>query len=123
MLIDEKRIWRRREAMTTHIALCTYRAKTGAEKQFEGLLARHRPTLRAAGLVTAKRPTTFRGTEDGGGTFYVEILEWKDAEAPNEAHELPTVMAVWEPMGMCVEDRDGRPGMEFPHVERLRLDA
>jgi hypothetical protein len=91
------------------------------EEKFEGLLARHWPTLREAGLVTGKRSTMFRGKEDGGGTFYVEVLEWKDAKAPNEAHHLPAVMKVWEPMGMCVEERGGRPGMEFPHVERLRL--
>ncbi len=109
--------------MSGHIALCTYRVKPGKEAEFERHLARHWPTLDAAGLVTSRRSETFKGSEDGGGAFYVEILEWKDAAAPNEAHHLPAVMAVWEPMGMCVEDRGGRPGMEFPHVERLRLDA
>jgi hypothetical protein len=51
----------------------------------------------------------------------VELLTWKNAEAPNTAHELPEVMAVWEPMGMLCEKRDGRPPMEFPHVERIQI--
>jgi hypothetical protein len=109
--------------MAGHIAICTYRVKSGMEKTFEGHLRRHWPTLREQGLVTAKRLDAFKGVEEGGSAFYVELLEWKDADAPNEAHELPAVMAVWEKMGMCVEDRGGRPGMEFPHVERLRLTA
>jgi hypothetical protein len=94
--------------MPGSIALCTYRVKPGKEKTFEGLLAKHWPTLREQGLVTAKRLDAFKGKDEGGGVFYVELLEWKDADAANE-------------MGMCVEDRGGRPGMEFPHVERLRL--
>jgi hypothetical protein len=28
-------------------------------------------------------------------------------------------MAIWEPMGMFCEERDGRPKFEFPHVELL----
>jgi hypothetical protein len=107
--------------MAAHTAMCTYRVKPGMEEAFEGHLKRHWPTLDKAGLVTKKRSEVFRGREDAGGVFYVELLEWKDAKAPDEAHHLPDVMAVWEPMGMCVEDRDGRPGMEFPHVERLDL--
>jgi hypothetical protein len=106
--------------MAGHLALCTYRVKAGMEAAFEGHLKRHWPTLDQAGLVTKTRSEIFKGEEEGGGSFYVEILEWKDAQAPNEAHHLPAVMGVWEPMGMCVEDRDGRPGMEFPHVERLK---
>ena len=34
---------------------------------------------------------------------------------PNRAHELPAVMAIWEPMGMCCES------MEFPYVEELAV--
>jgi hypothetical protein len=107
--------------MSGHVAICTYRVKAGMEAAFEGHLKRHWPTLAKAGLVTKTRSIAYKGEEEGGGSFYVELLEWKDAEAPNEAHHLPEVMAVWEPMGMCVEDRGGRPGMEFPHVTRLDL--
>jgi len=37
------------------------------------------------------------------------------------AHQSPEVMAVWEAMGKQTEERLGRPAMEFPHVEPVRL--
>ena len=108
--------------MTELVALCTYRVKAGFETKFEGHLKKHWPTLHKMGLVTSKPSQVFRG-KDKSGVFYTEILEWKDKTAPNEAHHLPEVMSVWEPMGMCVEDLDCKPGMEFPEVERLDLHS
>ena len=43
-----------------------------------------------------------------------EILE-------SVAHEHPEVMAIWEPMDKLTEQRDGRPNMEFPHVQPLSV--
>ncbi len=37
------------------------------------------------------------------------------------AHQSPEVMAVWEAMGKHMEERLGRPAMEFPHVEPVHL--
>ena len=39
----------------------------------------------------------------------------------NRAHEIPDVMAVWEPMGKLCEARDGRPAMEFPIVKPIEI--
>src|SRR2546423_13769606 len=101
------------------VAICTYRIKNSREDEFLGLLRRHWPTLRELGLAADTPSLLFRGTDDSGGTFFTEILTWKDSEMPNRAHELPAVMAIWEPMGMCCESRSGRPAMEFPLVEAL----
>jgi len=30
-------------------------------------------------------------------------------------------MAIWEPMDKLTEKRDGRPNMEFPHVQPLNV--
>lgn len=103
------------------VAVCTYRIKAGREDDFVKLLTRHWPTLREAELVEDKPSQVFRGTDESGGTFFIEILTWKDGEMPNRAHELPAVMAVWEPMGMCCETRLGRPAMEFPQVAAVPL--
>jgi len=100
--------------------ICTYRVKQGEENGFENLLKQHWPTLRNFGLATEEAPMLFRG-KDNYGPFYVEIFSWVDANASNEAHNTPEVMKVWEQMGGLVEDRGGRPKMEFPHVERLSL--
>jgi hypothetical protein len=103
------------------VALCTYRVKKGKEREFERLLGRHWPTLRKLGLVTGEKPLHFRGVDETEGTFYVEILSWKDVAAPSTAERIPEVMAVWERMGALVEPRLNRPPMEFPHVEKLRI--
>jgi hypothetical protein len=105
------------------VAMCTYRIKKGKEEEFVGLLRRHWPTLRDQELVENTPSQVFRGTDDSAGTYFVEILTWKDGEMPNRAHELPAVMAVWEPMGMCCEARLGRPAMEFPTVQVVSLQT
>ena len=68
------------------------------------------------------RSQVYRGADESGGTFFVEILTWRDRESPNRAHEIPAVMAVWEPMGMCCEARLGRPAMEFPEVTAVSFE-
>ncbi|HVI01613.1 MAG TPA: hypothetical protein VM869_23015 [Enhygromyxa sp.] len=104
--------------------ICRYEVKPGMEAEFEALLARHWPTLHAAGLVTDRRALAYKGQPSGkpGGrhgaqNVYVEIFEWKDQHSSGHAHESPKIMAVWEPMGACCSD------MDFPHFEPLQLDG
>ena len=80
-----------------------------------------RAVARSLGLVTAEKPLHFRGVDEADGTFYVEILTWKDAASASTAERIPEVMAVWERMGALVEPRLKRPSMEFPHVERVAI--
>ncbi|HKY32723.1 MAG TPA: hypothetical protein VJV23_09325 [Candidatus Polarisedimenticolia bacterium] len=101
--------------------ICTYRLQNGKEAEFTRLLERHWPTLRKAGLATDTPPQIYKGKDESGKTFIVEIFSWKDEQAPGIAHQLPEVMAVWEPMGALVEERLGRPKMEFPHVQPVRV--
>jgi hypothetical protein len=101
--------------------ICTYRVQTGKEEAFIKLLARHWPTLNKAGLVTQDRPQIFRGMDPSNKPYFIEIFSWKDANAPNTAHMSPEVMSVWEPMGTLTEARDGRPPMEFPHIEPITI--
>jgi hypothetical protein len=103
---------------TVVTAMCTYRVKRGAEEKFESLLKSHWPALRKLNLVTESPSEIFRGSDEGG-TYYVEILDWRDAEAPNQADSFPEVMRIWEPMGALVESRGNRPAMEFPLVSRM----
>ena len=80
-------------------------------------------------FLATDTPAIFFEAEVGGdsrhnetGTTFVEIFSWARPDGPNLAHEMPAVMAIWEPMGALVEDRDGRPGMEFPCYRPLVLD-
>lgn len=97
----------------------TYRVRPGREREFHALLERHWPTLRKLELVTDEPAVTYRGEEDGGRPYYVEIFTWRDADAPEKAHELPAVAEVWEAMGELVEARGKKPKFEFPHLRRL----
>jgi hypothetical protein len=103
--------------MKSHLALCTYRVRENKEQDFLDLLLKHCPTLRKLGLVTDDPSLMFRGADDSGKTFFVEILPWKSADGHKLAEQMPEVLAIWERMGQLVESRMGRPPMEFPFVE------
>lgn len=104
------------------VVICTYRVRKGQEDAFLELLGRHWPTLRKLGLVAGEPSQIYRGEDASGKSFFVEIFTWKDGEeGPRIAESTPEVMAVWEPMGALTEARLGRPSMEFPHVEPVRM--
>jgi hypothetical protein len=107
--------------MSPVTVICLFRVVRGREAAFTDLLKRHWPTLRSLDLVTSDPPRHYRGAEQGGGPLFVEIFSWKSEEAARLAHQHPEVMAIWEPMGTLTEKRDGRPSMEFPHVQPLAL--
>ena len=112
-----------------HTVICTYRVREGVRDEFLALLRKHWPTLRAAGLASDTPAVHFEAVADAGdphaesGTTFIEIFSWAGAGMADRAHELPEVMAVWEPMGALVEGRGGRPAMEFPHVRPLDLGS
>ena len=103
------------------IAMCTYRIKKGHEAAFAKKLARHWPTLKRKGLVSGAPSMIYRGTDETKKTFFVEIFTWKTGRAAGAAHETPEVMQVWEAMGAHMEGRLGRPAMEFPHVQPVKI--
>ena len=100
-------------------SLCIYRVKAGSEPAFKKLLGKHWPTLKRVGLAADVASTIYQGSEGDKQPIFVELLNWKEKGGADRAHEIPDVMAVWEPMGKLCESRDGRPPMEFPLVEKL----
>ncbi|MCZ6785570.1 MAG: hypothetical protein O7E54_00250 [Planctomycetota bacterium] len=100
--------------------ICNYQVKSGHEAEFEALLSTHWPALHDAGLTTDTPPLIFRGRASGkpdgrhgAEGRYVEIFEWKHADAAGIAHQTPEIMAVWEPMGAICSD------MDFPHFDPI----
>ncbi len=93
--------------------LCIYRVKDGKEDEFRPLLEKHWPTLNSIGLVTSEPARWYASKDKKGRRLFLEIFEWKDGNAPQSAHELPEVMAIWEPMGELADD------MEFLDLESL----
>ena len=99
---------------------CVYRPKPGQEEALLALVKRHWPALRKAGLVTETPALVWKATDrHGKNPFYVEIFSWKDEGSSGLAHQLPEVMAIWEPMGPMLV---GGPSPELAVVEPVALD-
>jgi hypothetical protein len=101
--------------------ICHYRVRVGQEKAFEALLERHWPALRRLGLATDEPSRVYRGADEQGRPLFFEIFHWVSETAAEKAHSHPEIAAIWEPMDGLCESRDGRPNMEFPHVEAVRF--
>jgi len=96
--------------------LVIYRPKDGSEGALRDLVQRHWPAVHATGLTTEDVARTWKATDHKSGKVaFVELFEWKDADAPRVAHETPEVMALWEPMGQHLA------GLEIYSVEALPL--
>lgn len=102
------------------VVICTYRIKQGHEAAFLKILARHWPTLKGQQLVAGRPALVYRGVDVSKKAFFVEIFTWK-AGGAEKAHENPAVMQVWESMGLHMESRAGRPAMEHPHVQPVKV--
>lgn len=100
---------------------CIYRPKSGYEEALFDLVKRHWPVLHRAGLTTDTPPLVYRATEKRSGRpFYIEIFEWRDEGASATAHQMPEVMAIWEPMGPMIE---GGPSPELAKIEQVSVDV
>lgn len=77
----------------------TYRPKPGQTEALLQLVLKHGPALESTGLIVDGPAEVYRATNKRSGeVFFVETFSWRDADAPELAHQMPEVMAVWEPM-------------------------
>ena len=102
------------------VVFALYRPHAGKAEALETILARHVPVLRELGLVT-ERPVVLARAADG---TYFEVFEWRDAEAAEQAHDLPAVAEIWDAIGEVADfktladlDEARRP---FPHFRTVR---
>jgi len=65
-------------------------------------------------LVVPKSHMLFRGTDEAGKTYFVEILTWKSHAAPD--HAPADLRAIWAQMQEVCEARDGHQGIEIAEV-------
>lgn len=103
------------------IVLCHYRVKPGNAEKLLQLFRDHDGVLRRLDLITEEPAICYRGADDQGRPFFVKTFTWRNARAVEAAHLHPEVADLWERMEPLCEERDGRPAMEFPHVERIVL--
>jgi hypothetical protein len=93
---------------------CFFRVIKGKEEDLLKLCREHDQTLRRLGLCTDKPATLYRGNDEREDAFIIKLFQWK-------ARRHPEVQRLWEAMEPLCESRDGRPSMEFPHVERVSI--
>ena len=92
----------------------TYRPKPGTEEQLLALIKKHGPALASTGLIAGGLPIIYRATDKrSGDKFFIETFAWRDENAPEAAHQMPEVMAVWEPMTPLLA------GMQLAMVEEV----
>ena len=89
--------------------LVIYRPKAGHYDQLKAILLQHGPALAKSGLIVEGRPVELWHAKDlprHGETepYFVESFYWRDAKAPELAHQMPEIMSVWETMGPHLED-------------------
>lgn len=105
----------RDEGVLTHV---TYRPKKGKENELFELVKKHWPVLKQLGLASSEPAKVYRATDKRSGqVYFIEIFSWRDAKAPEIAHQTPEVMAVWETMGPVLE------GLELAAIEPCSVET
>jgi hypothetical protein len=99
----------------TETVLVTHRVREGKEAAYAKALAREWSTLRRLGLVLERPHVVLSGADESGKPVFVEILTWKDHDAPDNVP--PEVGEIWKEMESLVERRLGHRGIEFPEFE------
>jgi len=100
---------------TVHIA---YHVQPGKLDEFLKAVAEQYPECLKLGLVLATPHLVMTGKEDGGKPVVIEVLAWRDGDAPDSVPQsYPKIFAIWNRMHALVEKRGGRPGIEIDPVE------
>jgi hypothetical protein len=104
----------------TETVLVTHRVQEGKEKEYAKLLELEWSTLRRLGMVLERPHVVLRGTDESGRTIFVEVLTWRDHDAPDNAP--PEVEQIWKELEARVEKRLGHRGIEFPEFTIAVMD-
>lgn len=98
--------------------LVTYQARPGADAALASVIEKHWNVARKMNLVLPHH-VVVRGGEEGK-RYFVEIFTWRDGSIPDFAPD--EITRLWSEMNRLVEDRDGRPGIDFSPVTVLNLN-
>jgi hypothetical protein len=100
---------------TVHV---TYHVREGKLDEFLAVLKQHYPACLEEGLVLAEPHLILSGKEDGGKPVVIEILTWKDGDAPDSVPEHhPAVKKIWDGLNGLSEKRVGKPAIEIDEMD------
>jgi len=92
--------------------MITLRARPGVEQALAKVIARHYDTARRLEMLRDDAPhVTLQGADENARPFFVEILTWRDAAAPDQAPR--EILAIWKELNELVDARGGRPGLDI----------
>jgi hypothetical protein len=106
--------------VSPYTVLGTYHVRPGEEEALLALIQQHWPALRRRGLVTEEPARVYRGST-ADGTFFIEIVTWIRPEGGQQAYQCPEIKALWAELYDRVEERNGRPGIEYPQIEPVEM--
>ena len=100
---------------TVHV---TYHVQPKKLEEFLGVLKQHHPACLKLGLVRAEPHLILSGKEDGGKPVVIEILTWKDSDAPDSVpgHQ-PGIKKIWDQLNALVEKRGEKPGIDIQEMD------
>ena len=100
---------------TVHV---TYHVQPGKLEEFLSVLKQHHPACRKLGLVLAEPHLILSGKEDGGKPVVIEILTWKDGDAPDSVpRHHPDIKKIWDRLNALVEKRGEKPGIDIEEMD------
>jgi len=104
----------------TETVISTFRVRAGKEAEFAKVHAQAWPAYRRFGLVAETPHLVLQGVDEARKPYFVEILTWKDHEAPD--HASAEVRAIWAQLEALCEPRLGHRGIEFPEVRIVQAE-
>ena len=93
----------------------TFYVIPGKEAEFANVLKKAWPTYHKLGMVLATPHLILSGNDDQGRPYFIEILRWKDHDAPDHAPK--EVTDIWDQITALCEKRDGHRRIEFYEVK------
>jgi hypothetical protein len=100
---------------TVHV---TYHVQAGKLEEFLGVLKEHHPTCLKLGLVLPEPHIILSSKEEDGKPLVIEILTWKDSDAPDSVPERhPEVKKIWDRLNALVEKRGGKRAIEIEQMD------
>lgn len=100
------------------IVIVAYKPKDNKDEALKLFLKNHVPILRKENLVTDRAPIIMKSSN---GT-YIEVFEWKSAEAIEEAHTNAAVLKMWNEFEACGTYEE-LSGLEEAHQMFAEFDA
>ena len=95
----------------------TYLPKADKEAELQKEIEATWQTILDLKLAASPDHTFYKGTDESGKPFFIEIFSWRDHDAPD--HAPPALTAHWKVLNDLVEARGERGAIEFFEIHRV----